>query len=62
MHASAALELPLVAGAPVMSTTPLSVCCLTADDPAMVAAALGVLRDVAGEILVAVDSRVDPRA
>ena len=43
-----------------MSTTPLSVCCLTGDDPAMVAAALGVLRDVAGEILVAVDSRVDP--
>ena len=38
----------------------LSVCCLTADDPAMVAAALATLRDVADEIVVAVDSRVDP--
>jgi hypothetical protein len=41
---------------------PLSVCCLTADDPAMVAAALATLRDVAAEIVVAVDSRVDPAA
>ncbi|HET6953677.1 MAG TPA: hypothetical protein VFI47_25095 [Acidimicrobiales bacterium] len=38
----------------------LSVCCLTADEPALVAASLGVLRDVADEIVVAVDSRVDP--
>ena len=43
-----------------MNAAALSVCCLTADDPAMVAAALGVLRGVADEILVAVDSRVDP--
>jgi len=39
---------------------PLSVCCLTGDDPAMVAAALGELREVAAEIVVAVDSRVEP--
>lgn len=39
----------------------LSVCCLTADDPALVAAALGTLRDVADEIVVAVDSRVAPQ-
>jgi hypothetical protein len=39
---------------------PLSVCCLTGDDPAMVAAALGVLRPAAAEIVVAVDSRMDP--
>ena len=38
----------------------MSVCCLTADDPGMVAAALGTVRDVADEIVVAVDSRVDP--
>jgi hypothetical protein len=38
----------------------LSVCCLTADDPAMVAAALGTVREAAAEIVVAVDSRVDP--
>lgn len=39
----------------------LSVCCLTADEPARVAAALGVLRGVADEVVVAVDARVDPR-
>lgn len=39
----------------------LSVCCLTADEPALVAASLAVLRGVADEIVVAVDSRVDPR-
>jgi hypothetical protein len=38
----------------------LSVCCLTADPPAQVAASLSLLRDVADEIVVAVDSRVDP--
>jgi hypothetical protein len=38
----------------------LSVCCLTADEPALVAASLAVLRDVADEIVVAVDRRVDP--
>ena len=43
-----------------MTAVPLSVCCLTGDDPAMVATALAVLRDVAAEIVVAVDSRVDP--
>jgi hypothetical protein len=46
----------------VTGAAPLSVCCLTADDPAMVAAALATLRDVAAEIVVAVDSRVDPAA
>jgi len=44
----------------VTGAAPLSVCCLTADDPAMVAAALATLRDVAAEIVVAVDSRVEP--
>ncbi len=39
----------------------LSVCCLTGDEPALVAAALAPLREVADEIVVAVDSRVDPR-
>jgi hypothetical protein len=38
----------------------LSVCCLTADPPAMVAASLALFRDVADEIVVAVDSRVAP--
>lgn len=42
------------------AAAPLSVCCLTADDPALVAASLATLRDVADEIVVAVDSRVDP--
>jgi hypothetical protein len=37
----------------------LSVCCLTADPGPRVAAVLGQLRDVADEIVVAVDSRVD---
>lgn len=40
---------------------PLSVCCLTGDEPAQVAATLAGLRDVADDIVVAVDSRVDPR-
>ena len=39
----------------------LSVCCLTGDDPARVAAILGTLREIADEVVVAVDSRVDPR-
>lgn len=39
----------------------LSVCCLTGHDPAVVAAILRTVRDVADEIVVAVDSRVDPR-
>lgn len=38
----------------------LSVCCLTGHDPAVVAATLSLLRDVAEEIVVAVDGRVDP--
>lgn len=42
-------------------TPPLSVCCLTGDEPAMVAASLATLREVADEIVVAVDSRVDTR-
>jgi hypothetical protein len=37
----------------------LSVCCLTADPGPRVAAVLGQLRDVADEIVVAVDSRAD---
>ncbi|MCU1353065.1 MAG: hypothetical protein JWM05_2274, partial [Acidimicrobiales bacterium] len=37
----------------------LSVCTFTADPPAQVAAALALLRPVADEIVVAVDSRVD---
>jgi hypothetical protein len=39
----------------------LSVCCLTGDEPAMVAATLGAVRPLADEVVVAVDSRVDPR-
>jgi hypothetical protein len=39
----------------------LSVCCLTGDEPAMVAGALAPLRAVADDVVVAVDSRVDPR-
>jgi hypothetical protein len=38
----------------------LSVCCLTRDQPSMVAATLALFRPVADEIVVAVDSRVDP--
>ncbi|HEY5878870.1 MAG TPA: hypothetical protein VIU11_08165 [Nakamurella sp.] len=38
----------------------LSVCCLTGHDPALVGAILSTVRDVADEIVVAVDSRVDP--
>src|SRR5437868_9423972 len=38
----------------------LSVCCVTADPGARVAAVLGPLREVADEIVVAVDSRLDP--
>lgn len=38
----------------------LSLCCLTRDEPAMVARTMRALRDVADEIVVAVDSRVDP--
>jgi hypothetical protein len=44
----------------VSAAPPLSVCCLTGDEPAMVAAGLRTLRGVADEILVAVDSRVAP--
>ena len=43
-------------------TPRLSVCCLTGDPGARVAEALGPLRDVADEIVIAVDSRVDPHA
>lgn len=39
----------------------LSVCCLTGHDPRLVAAILDTVREVADEIVVAVDSRVDPR-
>jgi hypothetical protein len=38
----------------------LSVCCLTRDRPAVVAAMLSLFRPVADEIVVAVDCRVDP--
>lgn len=38
----------------------LSVCCMTVDPPARVAALLGLLRDVADEVVVAVDDRIDP--
>ncbi len=38
----------------------LSVCCLANDPPHRVAAQLGLLRKVADEIVVAVDSRLDP--
>ena len=37
----------------------LSVCCMTVDPPAQVAASLRLLRSVADEIIVAVDSRVN---
>lgn len=40
----------------------LSVCCMTAEPPAQVAASLRALRPVADEIVVAVDSRVEPGA
>jgi len=43
----------------VTSAARLSVCCMTADPPAQVAVALGALRPVADEIVVAADSRVD---
>ena len=43
-----------------VSTAKLSVCCLTNHDPALVARSLAQLRDVADEIVVAVDSDVDP--
>jgi hypothetical protein len=43
-----------------MGRSSLSVCCMTADPPAQVAAALAALRPVADEIVVAADSRVDP--
>lgn len=39
----------------------LSVCCMTAEPPAQVAAMLALLRPVADEVVVAADSRVDPR-
>src|ERR1700721_2935088 len=41
-------------------TMTLSVCCLTSDPGARVAAILRQLRPVADEIVVAVDSRLDP--
>jgi hypothetical protein len=43
-----------------MTTTTLSVCCLTSDPGARVAAIMHQLRPVADEIVIAVDSRVDP--
>lgn len=46
------MSAPLVRG--------LSVCCLTGHEPAMVARMLATLREVADDIVVAVDSRVDP--
>jgi hypothetical protein len=45
-----------------VAVTGLSVCCLTAERPAMVARMLGELRPVAAEIVVAVDARGDPSA
>jgi len=41
-------------------TPRLSVCCVTGDPGARVVQALGPLREVAHEIVVAIDSRVDP--
>lgn len=41
--------------------TGLSVCCLTNDHPAAVAAMMAMFRPVADELVVAVDHRVDPR-
>lgn len=41
-----------------MTGVRLSVCCMTVDPPGRVAASLGLLRDVADEIVVAADSRV----
>jgi hypothetical protein len=40
----------------------LSVCCLTNDRPALVAAMMALFRPVADELVVAVDHRVDPRS
>jgi hypothetical protein len=40
--------------------TSLSVCCVTADPPGRVAYVLGLFRHVADEIVIAVDSSVDP--
>jgi hypothetical protein len=40
----------------------LSVCCLSGGPPARLAALLGMLRDVADELVVAVDERVEPEA
>lgn len=47
--------------AALTDATGLSVCCLTRHDPAMVARMLAALRNVANDIVVAVDSRVDPQ-
>jgi hypothetical protein len=44
----------------ILGAVTLSVCCMTVDPPAQVAASLSLLRPVADEIVVAVDSRVDP--
>jgi hypothetical protein len=44
----------------VSSVPGLSVCCLTSEPPWRVASALAQLRDVADEIVVAVDRKVDP--
>jgi hypothetical protein len=41
--------------------TTLSVCCLTNEHPAAVAAMMAMFRPVADELVVAVDHRVDPR-
>ena len=63
-HARAgALTMPETSrrGRPRVAPAGLSVCCLTADRPAMVAAMLGMFRPVADDIVVAVDSRVEPR-
>lgn len=38
----------------------LSVCCLTRDDPRMVARTMAAMRDVVDDIVVAVDGRIDP--
>jgi hypothetical protein len=46
--------------APTISVMSLSVCCLTADPPVQVVASLSLLREVADEIVIAADDRIEP--
>ncbi|MET0579442.1 MAG: hypothetical protein ABW122_12350, partial [Ilumatobacteraceae bacterium] len=45
---------------PTLTRPTVTVCCLAGEPPSQVAAMLSLLRPVADEILVAVDSRIDP--